>query len=173
MKKFLSVEAPQAEVTVTNSGTTTAGTADKLTDTGGTPNFTSTVAVGDIIVSGDITYVVTAVDSDSVLSVTGGGVPTTTAYTIYSGASVGAVLFPVDSFSHIDFVNSTTSELILKLSNDNSSFDTVTIVHQPVANNYVAGRIIQDAVLEVLSRKWTTVSKGVDFGVTVGSVRVS
>jgi len=54
-----------------NSGTTTATTADKLVDTGGTPDFDTTVAVGDCIhnTTDDTFAYVTAVDSVSALSI--------------------------------------------------------------------------------------------------------
>ena len=75
MEKFLKVMVPKVSV---DSGTTTAGTADKLTQSG--QNFTATVSVGDIIVDADNNvYKVLAVDSDTVLSVDGGGVPTSKA----------------------------------------------------------------------------------------------
>jgi len=58
-----------------DSGTTTAAVAGKLTDSG--QNFETTVSVGDIIFPAgqtpDIYSTVTAVDSDTVLSITGTG----------------------------------------------------------------------------------------------------
>tara|TARA_R110002167_G_scaffold1992_6_gene9908 strand:+ start:765 stop:1556 length:792 start_codon:yes stop_codon:yes gene_type:complete len=103
MGKFINIPLPisnatatmPAEVAVTNSKTTTAAAAGKLTDTGGTPNFLTTVTVGDIIFpTGSVASVystVTAVDSDSVLSIEGTGTAlleaTPQAYLIYSDAS--------------------------------------------------------------------------------------
>ena len=70
---------------VSDSGTTTAGTTDKLTDTGG-DFINKRVAIGDIIYAGTVTATVTAIDSATILS-TSVTIPTTTAYTIYSQAN--------------------------------------------------------------------------------------
>jgi hypothetical protein len=70
---------------VSASGTTTAGTTDKLTDTGG-DFINKRVAIGDIIYAGTVTATVTAIDSATILS-TSVTIPTTTAYTIYSQAN--------------------------------------------------------------------------------------
>jgi hypothetical protein len=69
-----------ARVAMGNSGTTTAAAEGKLTDTGGVPDFLSTVTVGDIVIitTGITGYpvrswaTVTKVDSTSVLSISGG-----------------------------------------------------------------------------------------------------
>jgi hypothetical protein len=70
---------------VSASGTTTAGTTDKLTDTGG-DFINKRVAIGDIIYAGTVVATVTAIDSSTILS-TSATIPTTTAYTIYSQAN--------------------------------------------------------------------------------------
>ncbi len=70
---------------VSASGTTTAGTTDKLTDTGG-DFLNKRVAIGDIIYAGTVAATVTAIDSATVLS-TSATIPTLTAYTIYSQAN--------------------------------------------------------------------------------------
>ena len=58
MAKYVGVPTPilasstatgPAKVVYTNSGTTTAAAVGKLTDTGGTPNFTANVVVGDYV----------------------------------------------------------------------------------------------------------------------------
>ena len=103
MGKFINIPLPlsnavvtmPAVVAITNSSTTTAAAAGKLTDTGGTPNFLATVAVGDIVFSttsaGNLFSTVTAVDSNSVLSISGTATSlledTGVAYEIYTDAS--------------------------------------------------------------------------------------
>lgn len=86
----LTVGVNGASVTVTNSGTTTATVANKLTDTGGTPNFTSTVTVGDIVnntTDGSFAKVL-VIDSDSVLTLDANIIPTAKAYIIYTPSTV-------------------------------------------------------------------------------------
>jgi len=70
----------------TNSGTTTSATAFKLNDTGGTPNFSTTVSVGDLVKNTtDGTYtVVTKVDSTSVLTLRDNIMASSEAYVIYA-----------------------------------------------------------------------------------------
>ena len=70
---------------VSASGTTTAGTTDKLTDTGG-DFINKRVAIGDIIYAGTVAATVTAIDSAIILS-TSATIPINTAYTIYSQAN--------------------------------------------------------------------------------------
>lgn len=69
----------------TNSGTTTATTANKLVDTGGTPNFVATISIGQVIhnTTDDTFTYVTAVDSNSVLSVNNDIFISGENYTIY------------------------------------------------------------------------------------------
>ena len=73
------------------SGTSTSGTASKLTDTAG-DFINQNVAVGDIVYAGAVATTVTAIDSATVLSVVT-TVPTTTDYTIYPQSSNGCVLY--------------------------------------------------------------------------------
>ena len=73
---------------VSASGSTTAGTPNKLTDTGG-DFLNKRVAIGDIIYAQSSTpraVTVIAIDSATVLSVSS-TIPTLTAYTIYSQAN--------------------------------------------------------------------------------------
>ena len=113
MAKYVDVQVPilpgstatgPAKVVYTNSSTTTGAVDGKLTDGGGTPNFTANVQVGDYVfinatgISGfTIRYfsIVTAVDSDSALSISGRGntgvtglSASGTAYTIVAAANV-------------------------------------------------------------------------------------
>lgn len=69
----------------TNSGTTTSATAYKLNDTGGTPNFSATINVGDLVkntTDGSYT-IVTKVDSNTILSLRDNIMASTEAYVIY------------------------------------------------------------------------------------------
>ena len=67
---------------VAQSGTTTAGTANKLTAAGG-DFINKRVKVGDIVYAGTVAATVTAIDSATVLS-TSVSIPNSTAYVIYS-----------------------------------------------------------------------------------------
>lgn len=156
MNKFLKIKVPTATVTVTNSGTTTAAVVDKLTDTGGTPNFSTTVTVGDIIIdqNNDV-YTVTAVDSNSVLSVDGGGVPTALTYTIYTAAgainSRKIVAIPLDNILRIEAIQGVTTayENAVEIYYDtpNTNADLVRIEHTSVArNSNIMVEAIQDLI---------------------------
>lgn len=103
MGKFINIPLPlsnavvtmPAVVAITNSSTTTAATPGKLNDSGGTPNFLATVSVGDIVFSttsaGNLYSTVTAVDSNTALSISGTATSlledTGVAYEIYTDAS--------------------------------------------------------------------------------------
>lgn len=112
MTKYVDVQVPildsstatgPAKVVYTNSSTTSAAADGKLTDTNGTPNFTANVVVGDYVFITTAVgafpvrsfSIVTAVDSDSVLSISGRGntgvtglSASGTAYTIVAAANV-------------------------------------------------------------------------------------
>ena len=171
MKKYFKLNMPRSTVTVTNSGTTTVGTANKLTDTNGTPNFDSTVSVGDIVVANNIAYVVTAVDSSSVLSVSGGGVPTTTAYVIYSGASATEELIPVSDV--LTVVATSSSVLVLTYSSPVSGYDTLTITTTAAASAFATQTEFQNQMISLLQKKWHEVSSTPSLSVTVGKIAYS
>ena len=112
MAKYVDVQVPilpgatatgPVKVVYTNSSTTTAAADGKLTDTGGTPNFTANVVVGDYVFITTAVgafpirsfSIVTAVDSASVLSISGRGntgvtglSASGTAYSIVAAANV-------------------------------------------------------------------------------------
>ena len=67
---------------VAQSGSTTAGTTNKLTDSSG-DFINKRVKVGDIVYAGTVAATVTAIDSATVLS-TSATIPNSTAYIIYS-----------------------------------------------------------------------------------------
>ena len=68
-----------------DSGTTTTTTSNKLVDTSGTPDFSSTVNVGDIVhnTTDDTFTTVTAVDDNSTLSLDDDIMATSETYVIY------------------------------------------------------------------------------------------
>tara|TARA_R100000808_G_C2155481_1_gene168179 strand:+ start:17258 stop:18034 length:777 start_codon:yes stop_codon:yes gene_type:complete len=129
MAKYVGVQIPiyngstatgAVLVSYTNSGTTTAATTGKLTDTGGVANFTTNVVVGDYVFAPDRTFSkVTAVDSDSVLSISGQANATlettpvdykiVAAANVYSGALTGAE-FLTDVRGGDMIVNTTTNQ---------------------------------------------------------------
>lgn len=78
---------------VSDSGTTSATTANKLVETG--QNFTSTVRVGDIVYNTTDTTAatVTAVDSDTTLSLSEDIMESGDFYTIYRGQPGACVLY--------------------------------------------------------------------------------
>ena len=88
-----SVDIPNPQFIMT-SGTTTATTADKLVQAGA--SFTTTVEVGNIVINttDGTKTTVTAVDSDTTLSVADNIMATGEAYTIYKiGETGGAILY--------------------------------------------------------------------------------
>ena len=111
--KFINIPLPlvnaiaalPAKVVITNSSTTTAAIPGKLTDNVGTPNFETNVQVGDIVFPtgrpANEFSTVTAVDSDSVLSISGTGntllEASTTAYEIFSSASAHSVTYAANT----------------------------------------------------------------------------
>ena len=124
-----------AKVVITNSSTTTAGATDKLTDTGGTPNFVTNVQVGDIVFPGgaasSVYSTVTAVDSDSVLSISGTGNATleasSQAYTIFTSASAHSVTYSAHTDINVgDVVINDTTGLIGKVTQVTSSTQALT-----------------------------------------------
>lgn len=171
MKKYLKIPVPRTSVAVTNSGTTTSGAAGKLTDTGGTPNFSSTVSVGDIVVAGNVAYIVEAVDSNAVLSVSGGGVPTTTAYTIYAKESLLDELIPVSDV--LTVVATSPSVLVITYSSPVSGYDTLTIKTTAAASAYATQEEFQNKMIAHLQTKWHEVAKDANLSVTVGSISYS
>lgn len=78
---------------VSDSGTTTATTANKLVQTG--QNFTTTVRVGDVVYNTTDTTAATvnAVDSDTTLSLSEDIMESGDSYAIYRGAPGACVLY--------------------------------------------------------------------------------
>ncbi len=78
---------------VSDSGTTTSATANKLVQTG--QNFTSTVRVSDVVynTTDSTAATVTAIDSDTVLSLSEDIMASGEAYVIYRGKPGACVLY--------------------------------------------------------------------------------
>ena len=109
MGKFINIPLPLSNTTATmpavaDSGTTSAATAGKLTEAG--QNFLTTVSVGDIVFSttsaGNLFSTVTAVDSDTVLSISGSATSlleaSTVAYEIYTDADAHTLVNAAGTF---------------------------------------------------------------------------
>jgi hypothetical protein len=134
MSKFIRANI----ATIVDSGTTTASTANKLTESG--QDFLTTVSVGDIVwnTTDGTTATVTAVDSNTVLSLSANVVPTSKAYTIYSKnghtdqiISVnGAILVQQDS----------TTTVTVAYGSGSTGTDILTITHTPIASGAVTMR---------------------------------
>ena len=77
------------------SSTTTATTADKLTDSAGLFTTTNLVKIGDTIINttDGTTATVTAVDSATALSISSNIMTTTETYKIFSSATLGSCLY--------------------------------------------------------------------------------
>jgi hypothetical protein len=130
--------------TSVDSGTTTAGTADKLTQSG--QNFLTTVSAGDIVVAAGVVYVVTAVDSNTVLSVTGGGVPDATAFTIYAGDAYTERIF---SAENVMFTSRTDAyNTVIRYNHAQAAADTLTLTHVTDAS----GEYVVDTINNLLSQ---------------------
>tara|TARA_R100000353_G_scaffold111058_2_gene79693 strand:- start:23415 stop:23921 length:507 start_codon:yes stop_codon:yes gene_type:complete len=162
MEKFLSVPVFK----LLANGTTTSGTANKLTDSSAT-FVTDNVQVGDIVHnSTDNTYTtVTAVDSQTVLSV-GTTVPTSKAYFIHSDTLSNNQLV---SCGNIGLIEQASTSTVTITYDDVAAVDVVTLVHTPVAagSEYVRDQI-EDFVVTALQTHW----KDVAHDITIDPFRV-
>tara|TARA_Y100000768_G_C23836397_1_gene613952 strand:- start:180 stop:683 length:504 start_codon:yes stop_codon:yes gene_type:complete len=167
MDKFLNIP----EQDLVSSGTTTAGTANKLTDSSATFE-TDGVAIGDIVHnSTDNTYTtVTAIDSETVLTV-GTTVPTAKAYFIHSATSSKSQLVSCVGIGLIEQASTSTVTITY---DDAAASDVVTITHVPVGAGSEAMRdAIQNDAISALQTAWTSVSNSVELpnkviGVSIG-----
>ncbi len=147
MAKFFKVRLYNTSV---DSGTTDAATADKLTQSG--QNFLTTVSAGDIVVdSGGVVYTVTAVDSNTVLSVDGGGVPDATAYTIYAGDAPTDRLFNVENIMYT--FRSGDKATVIKYNHAQAGFDTLTFTHKTDANTEYVVTTLDNMISDIHSGK--------------------
>jgi hypothetical protein len=148
MAKFLSVLLND-EV---DSGTTTATTANKLVNSG--QNFLSTVSVGDIIMNttSDVSAVVTAIDSNTTLSITPDVMPTGQDYVIYSYIDKTEQLIGIKDAILVKQTG--TISATITMSSGSASGDVITIAHTPIAATSVSVRqAIQNALLKANDKK--------------------
>tara|TARA_R100001509_G_scaffold165663_1_gene148695 strand:- start:1376 stop:1879 length:504 start_codon:yes stop_codon:yes gene_type:complete len=124
--------------TVKDSGTTTADTTDKLVQSG--QNFTTTVAVGDYVYNSTTpaSATVTAVDSDTTLSLSADIMGNSEAYVILSPtASDQSVLVLLDAI--VLATQSNTLTTVIQTSA--AANDTVTITHTALAKPLFAAAV--------------------------------
>lgn len=153
MEKFLNVPVFK----LLANGTTTAGTANKLTDSSATFQ-TAGVAVGDIIHnSTDNTYTtVTAVDSETVLSVST-TVPNSKAYFIHSATLSNSQLVSASGVLLVE--QASTSTVTIAYDSPSASADVITLTHVPVSAGSEAVRdLVQAKISEAYTSSWTNIS---------------
>ena len=153
MEKFLNVPVFK----LLANGTTTSGTANKLTDSSATFQ-TAGVAVGDIIHnSTDNTYTtVTAVDSETVLSVST-TVPNSKAYFIHSATLSNSQLVSASGVLLVE--QASTSTVTIAYDSPSASADVITLTHVPVSAGSEAVRdLVQAKISEAYTSSWTNIS---------------
>ena len=167
MDKFLNI--PEQDLVA--SGTTTAGTTDKLTDSSAT-FIADGVAIGDIVHnSTDDTYTtVSAIDSETVLTVAT-TVPDAKAYFIHSATASKSQLVSCVGIGLIEQASTSTVTITY---DDAAASDVVTITHVPLGSGSEAMRdALQNEVISALQTSWTSVSNSVALpkqviGVSIG-----
>ena len=146
MARFLKLKLYDTSV---DSGTTDAATADKLTQSG--QNFLTTVSAGDLVVAAGVVYTVSAVDSNTVLSVDGGGVPDATAFTIYAG---DAYTERIVSAENVMYTSRTDAyNTVIKYNHAQAAVDTLTLTHTTDANVEYVVDTINDVLDKIHSGK--------------------
>lgn len=154
MAKYLSVLLNQS----VDSGTTSSATTNKLVESG--QNFLSTVTVGDIVVNttDGTTTTVTAIDSNTTLSLAADIMGSTKAYTIYSATNKVEQIVNIEKAILVQQASSTTTTIALSASS--ASTDIITLTHGPVGSSAVTVRLaVQDAILKAESPKYKPLSK--------------
>lgn len=146
MARFIKIKLYDTSV---DSGTTTAATADKLTQSG--QNFLTTVKPGDYVVAAGVVYTVTAVDSDTGLSVTGGGVPDATAFVISSGSIATDRLFSVENIMLTSRTDANNT--VITYNHAQAALDTLTITHTSDASGQKVVDSINELISEIFSGK--------------------
>lgn len=131
MSKFIRANI----ATIVDSGTTTASTANKLTESG--QDFLTTVSIGDIVwnTTDGTTATVTAVDSNTVLSLSANVVPTSKAYTIYSKNGHADQIISVNGAILVQQDSTTTVKVAYE-----SMEKRLIITHTPIASGAVTMR---------------------------------
>ena len=143
MTKFISV--PLAAVV--DSGTSTTTTANKLVQSG--QDFLTTVKVGDIVqnTTDTVSATVTAVDSNTVLSLSADVVPTAKAFVIYSATVTVDQILAVDSALVVQ--QATASTTTIAYGSGSTGADILTVTHSTLASGAVSMRTaIQNALIE-------------------------
>lgn len=161
MEKFINVPVPMyASSTATNavavdSGTTSAATEGKLTEAG--QNFLTTVNVGDYAVikttvgpyTARLWGLVTAVDSDTVLSISGPGLPTTGT----GGLSASGTVYDIIAAADV-------SKCVLSGAKFTENVQPGDVVCNTTLNkNFTVASVTNDT---------TIVLAGISFGILVG-----
>lgn len=140
-----------------DSGTTSAATTGKLTEAG--QNFLTTVSVGDyaVITTGIAGYpvrswaLVTAVDSDTVLSISGPGASATSAEGLSASGTVYSIIAAADA-----------SKVVLsgaKFTENVSVGDTVCCTTAGAIKNFTVAKVVDDTTLMLA---------GTNFGILTG-----
>jgi hypothetical protein len=147
MTKFISV--PLAAVV--DSGTTTTTTANKLTQSG--QDFLTTVKVGDIIVNttDSVSAVVTAVDSNTVLSISADVVPTAKAFVIYSATVTVDQIIAAEGATLVQQATLGTTTIAYRAGSTGA--DILTITHSFLPSGSVDFRTaVQNALIEAADK---------------------
>jgi len=137
MSNYLKIPIAKTE----DSGTASATTADKLVEAG--QNFLTTVTVGSIVwnTTDNTSATVTAIDSDTQLSISADIMANTETYKILSvSVESGYHLLNTDAIA----TAVATSEIATTIQLSTVALDTVTINHVP---NTSALSIVQDGML--------------------------
>jgi len=167
MSKYLSLPVATTE----DSGTASATTADKLVEAG--QNFESTVTVGSIVynTADDTSATVTAVDSDTTLSISANIMASGETYVILSASlSSSNQLIAMDYIANVTASDDVTAVITLgTLTND-----VVTIDHAPNTN---AVSLIQAGMLNAASNNSrpdpSTSVEGGSNGLIINSVTIA
>ena len=167
MSKYLSLPVATTE----DSGTASATTADKLVEAG--QNFETTVTVGSTVynTTDDTSATVTAVDSDTTLSISADIMASGETYVILSASlSSSNQLIATDYIANVTASNNVTAVITLgTLVND-----VVTIDHAPNTN---AVSLIQTSMLNAASNNSrpapSTSVEGGPNGLIINSVTIA
>lgn len=174
MDKFLSIavqDTVSASSTTTSAGTTT----NDVIDTAATFQ-TDGVAVGDIVhnTTDDAYHVVSAIVSETVLTLEAGSVATSKAYTVYSATASTNRLIGMANLALVDQTDTTNTDMYY--TSASTSADVVNISHQAVGALAVTMRTaVEDAIKDAKSSKWVNSTEQVVLpsGIKVTSVSIS
>lgn len=153
MAKYLSVLLNQS----VDSGTASATTSNKLVESG--QNFLTTVSAGDLVVNttDNTTAVVTAVDSNTTLSLSADIMANTETYVIYSATRKVEQLVNIEKAILVQQASATTATIAY--SSSSASTDIVTLTHASVGTAVSVRTAIQAAILKAESAKYAGATK--------------